>query len=135
MTKYNNKCYTTNMICDYYMCNKEVVYPKRRFCSDSCKRNYHTLMWRRKVKAKAVEYKGGKCQICGYNKSVYSMDFHHENGEDKSFNISTISTSAWSKIKKELDKCILVCKNCHGEISEREYFLKFKRVRSQSMSP
>jgi len=43
------------------------------------------------------------------------MDFHHTNSKEKDFKISGISVS-WERIKKELDKCVLVCKNCHGEI-------------------
>jgi DNA-binding CsgD family transcriptional regulator len=74
---------------------------------------------RQKTKKRAVEYKGGKCQVkmCGYNKSVYALDFHHINPEKKDFSISAV-TKRWETIRKELDKCVLVCRNCHGEIHE-----------------
>jgi hypothetical protein len=72
---------------------------------------------RRKLKSLAVELKGGKCQICGYNKYVGALDFHHLNGESKDFDLSTRGlTRSWEKIKDEADKCILVCANCHREI-------------------
>lgn len=71
----------------------------------------------RRKKQEAVEYLGGKCSICGYNKCLQSLDFHHVNPADKEFNPSYIIMRwSWEKVKKELDKCLLVCKNCHGEI-------------------
>lgn len=48
------------------------------------------------------------------------MDFHHLNPDEKDFDISRSKTSKLTDhIKRELDKCILVCKNCHGEIHEK----------------
>lgn len=73
--------------------------------------------WRKRTKDKLIEYKGGKCVICGYNKCSRSMDFHHLDPNEKNFGISG-STKSISKLKKEVDKCILVCKNCHGEIHD-----------------
>ena len=72
---------------------------------------------RRKLKKKAVEYKGGKCVICGYNRCIGALEFHHFDGDDKEFNISH-SSFGWEKVKKELDKCILICANCHRELKE-----------------
>jgi len=69
------------------------------------------------MKQKAVEYKGGKCQCCGYNKYIGSLAFHHLDPKQKDFSIARRGASkAWETVKKELDKCILVCQNCHGEI-------------------
>jgi len=71
---------------------------------------------RRKIKLMAVDYKGGKCQICGYNRHQSALDLHHINGE-KSFGIGQKGyTRSWERVKQELDKCILVCANCHREI-------------------
>jgi hypothetical protein len=65
----------------------------------------------------AVELKGGKCQICGYNKYIGALSFHHLDEKNKSFDLSTRGlTRSWSKIRKEISKCILVCENCHREI-------------------
>lgn len=72
---------------------------------------------RKKIKEKAIEYKGGKCEICGYNKCLSALEFHHKNKQDKSFGISEKGiTYSWEVVKKELDKCICVCANCHREI-------------------
>jgi len=73
--------------------------------------------WRRRKKIELVEYKGGKCEVCGYNKSVNALQFHHKNPNDKDFTVSGKSLS-FEKLKKEVDKCILVCANCHAEIHE-----------------
>jgi transposase len=67
-------------------------------------------------KRKCVEYKGGKCVICGYNRYLGSLDFHHLDPAKKDYNISNLRTYSMEKLYKELDKCILVCKNCHCEI-------------------
>ncbi len=71
---------------------------------------------RRKLKTLAIEYKGGKCQICGYKKFQGALDLHHMNGI-KEFGIADKGyTRSWEKVKTELNKCILVCANCHREI-------------------
>lgn len=69
------------------------------------------------IKNKAIQYKGGKCSICGYNKYVGALEFHHLNPNKKDFGIGQKGcTRSWEKVKEELDKCILVCANCHREI-------------------
>ncbi len=73
--------------------------------------------WRKRSKMKLIEYKGGKCEICGYNKSINALHFHHRNSEEKDFQIGGKSYS-FEKLKKEADKCIMVCSNCHSEIHE-----------------
>jgi hypothetical protein len=72
---------------------------------------------RKRLKEMVVEYKGGKCVICGYNKYVGAFDLHHLDGTVKEFGLSTRGlTRSWEKLKEEADKCILVCANCHREI-------------------
>jgi len=81
------------------------------------KSNYNKVKrFRKKTKLKAVEYKGGSCEICNYNRCIEALEFHHLDPKEKDFGISTNTNRAWDKIKKELDKCILVCSNCHREI-------------------
>lgn len=72
--------------------------------------------WRRRLKRKAIEYLGGKCKYCGYDKYDGSLEFHHPNS-DKDFGLGQGGhTRSWERVKKELDKCELVCVNCHREI-------------------
>lgn len=76
---------------------------------------------RKKIKELAIEYKGGSCQKCGYNKCNSALEFHHLDPSEKDFSISSSgNTRGWELVKKELDKCILVCANCHREIHEEE---------------
>lgn len=67
----------------------------------------------------AIEYGGGSCQICGYNKCRRALSFHHKDPSKKDFGLSAKGlTRSWEKTKIELDKCVLVCANCHMEIHE-----------------
>jgi len=75
------------------------------------------IEWRKRTKIKLVEYKGGKCQLCDYSKSLNALHFHHLDPNEKDFSISGKSLS-FDKLKSEVDKCILVCSNCHSEIHE-----------------
>ena len=72
---------------------------------------------RRKIKEFAVSYKGGRCEVCGYSKCVWALDLHHRDPKTKSFGIGARGyTRSWDAVKKEADKCVLVCANCHREI-------------------
>ena len=65
----------------------------------------------------AVESKGGKCQICGYHKCIAALEFHHLDRAQKLFGIrSNGSTMSWEKMGAELQKCVLLCANCHREV-------------------
>lgn len=72
---------------------------------------------RKKRKAEAIEYKGGKCECCGYDKYIGALEFHHRDPSQKDFGLSHKGmTRSWDKMVDELDKCIMVCANCHREI-------------------
>jgi hypothetical protein len=81
------------------------------------------VSWRQRKKQELVEYKGGCCEICGYNKSIQALQFHHIDPNEKDFNISARSYSI-ERLKKEADKCMLVCANCHIEVHEELRKLK-----------
>lgn len=86
----------------------------RRRCKQC--RNDAVAERRRRVKRMLVEYKGGKCVRCGYSKCVAALDFHHENEKEKAFGISHKGhTISFERLKKEADKCVLLCANCHRE--------------------
>ena len=90
----------------------------RRYCYDCVPSTPKSGAQNRQIiKQWALEYKGSKCEKCGYNKCSEALEFQHKNPEEKDFNLSDRNLILdWQEIKKELDKCILVCANCHREI-------------------
>ena len=70
----------------------------------------------RLIKEKSISYKGGQCLICGYARCIAALEFHHLDSSKKDFSISSCKLAKFEKIRIELDKCILVCSNCHREI-------------------
>lgn len=90
---------------DYYKCSK---------CrSEAVQRR------RDKLKQMSVEYKGGCCANCGYSRCIKALEFHHIDESKKDFGISHKGyTRSWERVKLELDKCIILCANCHREIHE-----------------
>ena len=70
--------------------------------------------WRRR-KQDAITYKGGKCFICGYKNCPDVLEFHHLDPSCKDVDWKKLRLRSWSSITSELDKCILLCANCHRE--------------------
>ncbi len=67
-----------------------------------------------------VDYKGGKCEICGYKKCLGALHFHHRNTKTKEYTISAKLACSIKILKKEVDKCDLICSNCHAELHWEE---------------
>lgn len=111
-----------NLKCICKVCGQEYTYVRSTGCSkeicSSCRQNYRKKI----LKKRAIEYKGGKCQKCGYNACENALTFHHLEPEKKSFGIAQKYNIGWEKLKKELDKCILLCANCHAELHAREQY-------------
>lgn len=97
------------------VCSREFVYNRRAGhridrCN-SCGVNNRRF----RLKEKSVEYLGGKCSKCGYNRCIIALEFHHKDPSKKSFTISGKHCLSWQRIREELDKCVLLCANCHRE--------------------
>ena len=88
---------------------------KSRSCCKSCHAKY-TIDRFRRYKRQAIDYKGGKCVRCGYDKCIGSLVFHHRNSDEKDPNWRRMRNWKFDRVKLELDKCDLLCSNCHGEI-------------------
>lgn len=74
---------------------------------------------RKKIREMSLEYKGGKCEVCGYKKCSRALSFHHLDPKKKGFGLAYKGiTRSWEKTRKELDKCVLLCMNCHMEMHE-----------------
>ena len=71
---------------------------------------------RRKIRMMAVTYKGSECEACGYDRCIEALEFHHTDPTKKDFSISSKGyTRSWKKVQDELDKCMMLCANCHRE--------------------
>jgi cytochrome c553 len=68
------------------------------------------------VKRILVAEAGGCCAVCGYDRCVVNLHFHHVDPTTKSFALSVASGKGLAKLRAEAKKCVLVCANCHGEI-------------------
>lgn len=68
-----------------------------------------------KQKRRSVEYAGGCCQLCGYDTYDGALEFHHLDPSKKDFQVN-MTLRTWKTIKEEIDKCILLCANCHREV-------------------
>lgn len=100
-------------------CKKEYIYEKKSACTlnfcGACRQTVRRIT----IKKRAIEYLSGKCFLCGYNKCYQAMDFHHKDNEMKEFTISGWYNLSWEKLRKELDKCVLLCSNCHREVTAK----------------
>jgi len=90
------------------------------FC-DKCAEKYklRAQSKHKSRKKEAVKYKGGECMHCGYKKSVSAMDFHHIDPSQKDKNWKNLRQNSLERIKNELDKCDLLCKNCHVTVHHK----------------
>lgn len=92
------------------------------------------LRWAKRYRA--VQELGGKCVKCGET-NIFKLDFHHKDPNEKEFGISQLSQHAtWDTLKKEIDKCILLCSNCHVEYHmeeiEKMYNENFEDIKEKS---
>ena len=98
--------------------NRENFYGKMKqqckFCfNENAKERF------RENRRRAIEYKGSKCEICGYKRCKYALEFHHLHSEKKDKNFKTMRAWSWERAKKEIANCQLLCANCHREQHER----------------
>lgn len=115
-TKTCRKCLQEKPRTDFYKLSSP-QYKSSWDCRDSycipCRKKYSSS---RRIDAKklGVEYLGGKCVDCGMQSTNYVIyDFHHIDVMGKDFTIGKCSNRSFKSLQKELDKCILLCSNCH----------------------
>lgn len=84
------------------------------------------LKYKKDNKRKAIEYLGGKCLNCGYDKDMAALDFHHLDPNKKEYEMSRLMQKPWNTIIKELDKCIILCSNCHRDTHHKNNTSKLK---------
>ena len=87
--------------------------------------NAQSVVWtkryqREKAARRAMEMllKGGECNLCRYRKNLAALEFHHTDAHEKEFQLDlrSLSNRSWPRILGEVQKCILICSNCHREL-------------------
>ena len=74
---------------------------------------------RREVKRVLVEEAGGACALCGYDRTLSGLHFHHVDPALKSFELSRHGvTRSLAAARLEAAKCVLLCSNCHAEVED-----------------
>jgi hypothetical protein len=90
----------------------------------------YSKKYRIRKKIKAIAYKGGACESCGYNKYIGALDFHHKNPLLKEFLLAGTGISKkWDTLVIELDKCSLLCRNCHLELHAEEHRIRIESTK------
>lgn len=83
-----------------------------------CKRCIAEAVTRRHqaLRRQLVEEAGGACVLCGYDRCIVSLAFHHVDAGTKLFPLTTASGKSLAAYREEAKKCVLLCSNCHGEV-------------------
>lgn len=99
----------------YYEAHKEEIAAKRKATrTQASLRKKGTREWMRARLAQIKEE--SPCVDCGVNYPYYVMDFDHVRGEKKLNLARMVSTTySWEAIMEEVEKCEIVCSNCHRE--------------------
>lgn len=107
------------MKCRFPPCQNEVPLAKfygwsKSFCSKACMAKEGVNRLRRKRKLGVIKYLGGSCQRCGFDEHESALQFHHRDPSQKDFGINRGISKRFELVKAELDKCDLLCANCHS---------------------
>ena len=101
------------------ICNRDFVYRRKKGGTTKVCNTCMVTRARQQRKKMAVDYKGGCCVVCKYNKCMRALEFHHLDPSKKDFGFSENGTQkSWETQKKELDKCVLLCNRCHSEVHD-----------------
>jgi hypothetical protein len=68
-------------------------------------------------KSKLVKICGGCCKVCGYDKNLGVLQFHHRDPKTKvsKLDVRILTNRTWEFCIEEAKKCDLLCSNCHAE--------------------
>jgi predicted nucleic acid-binding Zn ribbon protein len=105
------------------VCGSALQGKQTMFCSLTCKNRHHQSYMAQKNrgltrKLKLVRAAGSRCSICGYDRNLAALVFHHSGSAEKDFKLDmrSLSNRTLQSVLTELDKCVLVCQNCHAEL-------------------
>lgn len=82
----------------------------------SCQTVYDQVLYIAKIEG-ALSESGRRyeCEVCGYDKNTAALCFHHLDPSEKDFEITNAKTASLAKLKIEIEKCVVLCSNCHME--------------------
>lgn len=106
-------------------CKNSNCEEKRRYGYISCSRECENQI-RINNRTQALEYLGGRCKRCGSDENTSTLQFHHLDPCDKRYSICRGLHKGFNFIQSELNKCILLCLNCHETIhaiKDSNYFI------------
>jgi hypothetical protein len=107
---------TPELPCPTHGLTEHVRRADGRFRCTRC-RSEHVSERRRRVKRLLVDEAGGRCMICGYDRCIAALQFHHVDRGEKSFAVSHRGvTRSIDEARQEARKCVLLCANCHAEV-------------------
>lgn len=91
------------------------------------------------LKEKAIKYGGGECHHCGYDRCWRALHFHHLDPSIKDYNIFESNQGRkivrkWNDLKKEIDKCLLLCANCHTEVHDKDEKISLDKTNKYNIS-
>lgn len=139
-TQHCTKCHKTKSIDEFAFRDKKKNI-RRKTCK-VCQRKYDNAAYknnkkrrkdikenkrkRKLEKSQYIQYikENNKCKICGDSR-WYVLDFHHRDQKEKDFNISNMRFESMETVKMEIDKCDILCSNCHREL---HYFERISRL-------
>ena len=103
------------------LCDSLLKGKQTQFCSINCKNKAHQSYPAQKKrgldrKLSLVKACGGKCSRCGYAINLAALAFHHLGGKEFQLDARSLSNRKLEPILKEVEKCILLCNNCHAEV-------------------
>lgn len=89
---------------------------KQHYLSNKPKYKEKAKVWKKKFQEEFRAYKRTlKCSVCGENHPA-CLQFHHTDKENKTYEVSFLLSNGNSgKIWKEIEKCIVMCANCHAK--------------------
>jgi transposase len=83
---------------------------------EQCRRD-RVVARRRRVKELLVQEAGGRCQLCGYDRYLGALQFHHLDPNEKAFGLGLRGIArSLERCRDEARKCALLCANCHAEV-------------------
>lgn len=107
-------------------CQTKLIGRQTKFCSRKCKAATNNYIYQKydiqkkkgyKRRLELLRLKGGKCEICGYSKNSSALCFHHMDPSEKEIKLSMreCSNFSWTALVNEVNKCQILCSNCHLE--------------------